>query len=248
MPFKDQKQCKICSSLLRPEIDTMIYDGAPYNKILTFAKKRGLDIGKHNISKHKKNHTQIGENEIEARFQEEQTKIKTKEVERAVVGKFVAAATVLQEVVNLAFQGIEERKLTPTIDHAIKAIELQAKLKEGHGLESQLIDFMMEFTKEPERAASKTSLRIIKTTTPAGMTGGLEEITGARIRHGMVDSLKMAGTGDYPGMSNVRRIEATEEEIKQKETVETDLPEPKRIIVQTSLFSNIIPEKELDTI
>jgi len=237
MPFRDQPKCKICKSIHRPDIDKMLHANENYGKIVDWARKRGLDINKHNLTRHKQRHTKITDDEIEAKLQEQridaEKKIAAKEAEGDVVQKYVAAATVLEEIVNKVYAGIQDKTLTPTIDNGLKAIELQARLKDGHGMESQILEFMMEFTREPGEIKQTTGLRIITSRDrPDGIVNGLEEITGARIRTGL-DAVTRAEMGEGHVQNPAKNKEIYE---KPMPTVDTTLPAIKQIAVQGNLF------------
>jgi hypothetical protein len=242
MSFRNEQRCKICRSLLRADVDKMLVDNKPYKEIVAFCKKKGLDIGGHNLTRHKQRHIQISNQEIDAgidAYHNKEFEAEIKSGEKAAVNKIVNANIVLEEIIARAYDGIINNKLSPSISDALKAVELKAKLREEHAIESTLIEFMMEFTRESDVVTKTTSVKFVKSENrPDNIVAGLEEISGARIRKG-IDAENIAMSSEIE-TKNINLYNSKYKGAFEK-TVDSEVPEPKQTVVQTS-FLNIVPE------
>lgn len=144
MPFRIERNCKICQSKIRSKIDDMILKNVTQPLIKKFAANHNVFISKPGITRHKKNHCDFSKEELAIARDNK----KAKEQHEISVNKYVSATEFLEKLTSDVFAQIENGTLKPTIDHGLKAIELQAKLKEGNLIEKTLIDFMMQFTPE----------------------------------------------------------------------------------------------------
>lgn len=240
MAFKNEQRCKICVSLLRPEIDNLLSNNTPYKKIVDFAKKKGLEIGGHNITRHKQRHMKINDVEIETSVEEHHKKEQSvKDSEKKAISKIVNANLVLEEIISRAYEGIITNKLSPSISDALKAVELKTKLKEQHAVESTLLEFMLQFTKESDKVVKETSLKIVTSADrPANILTSLEDFSGARIRTG-IEAENIARSSEIE-TKNVNLLDKKYKGAFEK-TVDDDIDDSKQTVIQTS-FLNIVPE------
>jgi hypothetical protein len=126
----------------------MLRRGISSKLIIKYASKNGIDINATNVSKHRTRHSKLTKSEIE---------IKTRESRAQEAARFgfskrsktiVSANKCLEDIITTAYDRMATGEVKPTIDNALKAIELQARLKETGMLENSIITFMLEFTRE----------------------------------------------------------------------------------------------------
>jgi hypothetical protein len=157
MPVKTVMNCKICRSELRTKIEAYIRKRTPGPAIISYALANGLTISPKCIANHRK-HIKLTPKEIE----EKTKKLRAKEAARVRFGQAAAAVVsankCLEDIITSAYHRMEKGEVKPTIDNALKAIELQAKLKESGRLENAIIDFMLEFSREPLNGHQQTAL------------------------------------------------------------------------------------------
>lgn len=138
----------------------MIGTGKSYSQIIAYANKHGLHTSARSLSSHSKKHRALTPDEIE----EKSRSFRNSKAAKVQFGRkteaIVSANKCLEDIITYAYERMATGDVKPTIDNALKAIELQARLKETGILESKIIDFMLEFTREGIESKRPDQLQI----------------------------------------------------------------------------------------
>jgi hypothetical protein len=126
----------------------MLSKGISSSKIIAFAKPKGLITNKNSLSLHKRNHSTVTASDIELKTKVLRAKTTSRKKFEEKTRVIVSANKCLEDVISYAYDRMANGDIQPSVGDALKAIELQAKLKETGMLESSIINFMLEFTRE----------------------------------------------------------------------------------------------------
>lgn len=149
------KRCPVCRSPHCDTVDQMIADNVPGPEIAQWLKDNDPHVrrtlNRRHISAHNIKHRLPSIQELS--FEPKEKPIPTDSINKKQIESFSKIQTLdMVQFLDVIITKVQEQviggELTPTLDHALKASEIKAKIKQNSPFEGALVAFFTGFGKE----------------------------------------------------------------------------------------------------